>query len=55
MFATGGGDGVVNLWHDSTAYDKEEAFRKEVSKLISYLMSGQTYFSTYDLLFIIYL
>ncbi|CAK7333665.1 unnamed protein product [Dovyalis caffra] len=29
MFATGGGDAVVNLWYDSTASDKEEAFRKE--------------------------
>jgi hypothetical protein len=31
MFATGGGDAVVNLWYDSTASDKVEAFRKEVS------------------------
>jgi len=31
MLATGGGDAVVNLWFDSTASDKEEAFRKEVS------------------------
>lgn len=31
MLATGGSDAVVNLWHDSTASDKEEAFRKEVS------------------------
>ncbi|XP_021899650.1 transducin beta-like protein 3 [Carica papaya] len=29
MFATGGDDAVVNLWYDSTASDKEEAFRKE--------------------------
>ncbi|XP_058000308.1 protein TORMOZ EMBRYO DEFECTIVE-like [Hevea brasiliensis] len=29
MFATGGSDAVVNLWYDSTAADKEEAFRKE--------------------------
>jgi len=29
--ATGGSDAVVNLWLDSTAADKEEAFRKEVS------------------------
>ncbi|MED6149848.1 hypothetical protein PIB30_066537 [Stylosanthes scabra] len=29
MLATGGGDAVVNLWYDSTAADKEEAFRKE--------------------------
>ncbi|KAI3856050.1 hypothetical protein MKX03_009591, partial [Papaver bracteatum] len=32
MLATGGGGGdvvVVNLWHDSTVEDKEEAFRKE--------------------------
>lgn len=31
MLATGGRDAVVNLWHDCTAADKEEAFRKEVS------------------------
>ncbi|KAF3432659.1 hypothetical protein FNV43_RR23761 [Rhamnella rubrinervis] len=29
MLATGGSDAVVNLWYDSTASDKEEAFRKE--------------------------
>ncbi|WJX88672.1 hypothetical protein P8452_70735 [Trifolium repens] len=29
MLATGGSDAVVNLWLDSTAADKEEAFRKE--------------------------
>ncbi|KAF5736320.1 transducin beta-like protein 3 [Tripterygium wilfordii] len=29
MFATGGSDALVNLWFDSTASDKEEAFRKE--------------------------
>ncbi|KAL8479789.1 hypothetical protein ACS0TY_026648 [Phlomoides rotata] len=29
MLATDGGDAVVNLWHDCTAADKEEAFRKE--------------------------
>ncbi|KAK0578329.1 hypothetical protein LWI29_008698 [Acer saccharum] len=29
MFATGGSDAHVNLWYDSTASDKEEAFRKE--------------------------
>ncbi|KAK2999957.1 hypothetical protein RJ639_024082 [Escallonia herrerae] len=29
MLATGGSDAVINLWHDSTASDKEEAFRKE--------------------------
>ncbi|PIA55623.1 hypothetical protein AQUCO_00700140v1 [Aquilegia coerulea] len=28
MLATGGGD-TVNLWHDSTAADKEEEFRRE--------------------------
>lgn len=33
MLATGGGDAVINLWHDSTALDKEEAFRKEVSDI----------------------
>lgn len=31
MLATGGSDAVVNLWYDSTASEKEEAFRKEVS------------------------
>lgn len=31
MFATGGSDALVNLWHDSTAAEKDEAFRKEVS------------------------
>lgn len=31
MLATGGSDAVVNLWYDSTASDKEEAFRREVS------------------------
>ena len=30
MVATGGGDAVINLWHDSTASDKEDEFRKEV-------------------------
>lgn len=30
MLATGGSDAVINLWHDSTAADKDEAFRKEV-------------------------
>lgn len=34
MLATGGSDAVVNLWFDSTAADKEEAFRKEVGKQI---------------------
>ncbi|KAL2894329.1 Transducin beta-like protein 3 [Bienertia sinuspersici] len=29
MLATGGGDAVINVWNDSTAADKEEAFRKE--------------------------
>ncbi|XP_028769923.1 transducin beta-like protein 3 [Neltuma alba] len=29
MLATGGSDAVVNLWFDSTAADKEAAFRKE--------------------------
>lgn len=36
MLATGGGDAVINLWHDSTALDKEEAFRKEVSDYITF-------------------
>lgn len=29
MLATGGRDALINFWHDSTAADKEEAFRKE--------------------------
>lgn len=33
-FATGGSDALINLWHDSTASDKEETFRKEVSHFI---------------------
>lgn len=33
MLATGGSDAVINLWHDSTAAEKEEAFRKEVCPL----------------------
>ncbi|CAL1375053.1 unnamed protein product [Linum trigynum] len=38
MFATGGGDAVVNLWLDSTAADKEEAFREEDERVLR----GQT-------------
>lgn len=38
MLATGGVDAVVNLWHDSTAAEKEEAFRKEVRHLILMLI-----------------
>ena len=38
MLATGGSDAVINLWHDSTAAEKEEAFRKEVSQ--SHLLIG---------------
>lgn len=34
MLATGGSDAVINLWHDSTATDKEEAFRKEVRNFL---------------------
>lgn len=34
MFATGGEDAVINLWCDSTAADKEENFRKEVSAFV---------------------
>ena len=30
MLATGGGDSLVNLWHDCTATDKEKALLKEV-------------------------
>lgn len=35
MLATGGADAVVNLWHDSTAADKEEAFRKEEEEVLT--------------------
>ncbi|XP_057416676.1 protein TORMOZ EMBRYO DEFECTIVE [Lotus japonicus] len=34
MLATGGSDAVVNLWFDSTAEDKEEAFRKEEEEVL---------------------
>lgn len=40
MLATGGSDAVVNLWFDSTADDKEEAFRKEVSLIDCTLMDS---------------
>uniref|UniRef100_A0A251T0L9 Putative small-subunit processome, Utp13, WD40/YVTN repeat-like-containing domain protein n=1 Tax=Helianthus annuus TaxID=4232 RepID=A0A251T0L9_HELAN len=33
MLATGGSDAVINLWHDSTTADKEDAFWKEESVL----------------------
>ncbi|OMO51098.1 hypothetical protein COLO4_37813 [Corchorus olitorius] len=29
ILATGGSDAIINLWYDSTAAEKEEAFRKE--------------------------
>lgn len=32
MLATGGTDALVNLWVDCTAEEKEEAFRREVTK-----------------------
>ncbi|MFS7946989.1 putative transcription factor WD40-like family [Helianthus anomalus] len=35
MLTTSGSDAVINLWHDSTAADKEDAFRKEVAYFIS--------------------
>ena len=34
MLATGGGDSLVNLWHDCTATDEEEALLKEVCWVI---------------------
>ncbi|KAJ4827664.1 hypothetical protein Tsubulata_017672 [Turnera subulata] len=34
MLATGGGDAVINLWHDSTASDKEEAFRQQEESIL---------------------
>lgn len=43
MLATGGGDAVVKLWHDSTAEEKEEAFRKEVRHQIHQLKFLQFY------------
>ncbi|KAI3687031.1 hypothetical protein L1987_80721 [Smallanthus sonchifolius] len=33
MLATGGSDAVINLWHDSTAADKED----EINKLLNHL------------------
>ena len=39
MLATGGGDAVINLWYDSTASDKEEAFQKEVDFSASVLLN----------------
>lgn len=38
MVATGGGDAVINIWHDSTASDKEDEFRKEVCQIL--IVSG---------------
>lgn len=42
MLATGGGDAVIKIWNDSTAADKEEAFRKEasISSVISCMTSN---------------
>ncbi|KAI3809326.1 hypothetical protein L1987_25297 [Smallanthus sonchifolius] len=34
MLATGGSGAVINPWHDSTAADKEDAFRKEKESLL---------------------
>ncbi|XP_074294181.1 protein TORMOZ EMBRYO DEFECTIVE-like [Silene latifolia] len=34
MLATGGSDAVINLWNDSTAAEKEEAFRKEEEEVL---------------------
>lgn len=34
MLATGGSDSLVNLWHDCTAIDEEEALLKEVCWVI---------------------
>lgn len=44
MLATGGSDGAVNLWYDSTALDKEEALRKEVRWIYYYLLSSVFFF-----------
>ena len=49
MLATGGGDAVIKIWNDSTATDKEEAFRKEAS--ISAVISCMT--SKFKLLFLL--
>jgi len=38
MLATGGTDAIINLWHDSTATEKQEAFDKEVSAYLYELM-----------------
>lgn len=40
MLATGGGDAVINLWYDSTAFDKEEAFRNEVDLSASVFLNA---------------
>lgn len=42
MLATGGSDAVINLWHDSTASDKEEAFRREVRHFICLFLYFET-------------
>ncbi|KAG1331252.1 transducin beta-like protein 3 [Cocos nucifera] len=34
MLATGGTDAIVNLWHDCTAADKQEAFHKEEEAIL---------------------
>ncbi|KAG0460503.1 hypothetical protein HPP92_020800 [Vanilla planifolia] len=34
LLATGGEDAIINLWYDSTAADKEEAFRREEETIL---------------------
>lgn len=46
MLATGGSDAVINLWHDSTAADREDEFRKEVMYLTSHF--AQTFVLFFD-------
>ncbi|KAI3801679.1 hypothetical protein L1987_29791 [Smallanthus sonchifolius] len=43
MLATGGSDAVINLWHDSTAADKED----EINKLLTHLANVYLYQKSY--------
>lgn len=50
MLATGGSDAVINLWYDSTASDKEEAFLREVSCL-ALIFGGCVYILELEMFF----
>lgn len=60
MLATGGSDAVVNLWYDSTASDKEEAFLREVSCLdlifggCVYILELEMFFCTFFVALFVY-